>query len=104
MYKFIQVRLMLSIKAHVIDQFDLTATTFGLTELLLVTVNNFLPEGTTSIIPPHPPPATHQLHQLHLFFSFGSPLCNWFVACCCFHSCYCRFASYFKNDDSQNKQ
>ena len=31
MYKFIQVRLMLSIKAHVIDQFDLTATTFGLT-------------------------------------------------------------------------
>jgi hypothetical protein len=36
---------MLSIKAHVIDQFDLTATTFGLTELLLVTVNNFLPEG-----------------------------------------------------------
>ena len=47
---------MLSIKAHVIDQFDLTATTFGLTELLLVTVNNFLPEGTTSIIPPIPPP------------------------------------------------
>ena len=52
MYKFIQVRLlMLSIKAHVIDQFDLTATTFGLVHiqvhvlLLLVTVNNFLPEG-----------------------------------------------------------